>query len=493
MTRACRIVLAVALIALALPPAAPARARLSTLRVEAPHIVDRQGRIVILHGVNVVYKRPPYHPDARDDAPFAKSFNLADMRMLRSWGFNTIRYGLTWKGLEPERGTFDERYIDEVVRQIRVAERAGLYVLVDMHQDYYAEEFGGNGAPSWAVLDDGLRATYPVPPPFPFGYGHPAIGRAETSFWENRDGIRSEYVKAFTRVARRLAGDSRILGYDTYNEPLCEVSHSDCQYLGALSTAGPKPESVDKWLRPFHDELVPALQRADPSHIVFYEDWVTANFGFPQYMGRPPNKPWGYRNTGLSYHDYCGFPPFRLDPCERQDRDVFEESRRSAQRNDVAPLLTEFGATNNNMINESIVELADEFGVGWQYWSYKTYDDPTTAATTTEGDPAAQAIVTDDGEVKRDKLRVLARVYPARIAGRGARWGFDAAHSTFELTYRPRGRAETLVSIPTTVHYPRGYRASVRGGRVVSQPGASPLRVRARRGAREVRVEVVPD
>ena len=61
-----------------------------------------------------------------------------------------------------------------------------------MHQDLWSERFGGEGAPDWATLDDGQPF---VPTPFPYAYLQPAVGRSFTSFWSNRDGIRSEYVR----------------------------------------------------------------------------------------------------------------------------------------------------------------------------------------------------------------------------------------------------------------------------------------------------------
>jgi hypothetical protein len=99
--------------------------------------------------------------------------------------------------------------------------------------------------------------------------------------------------------------------------------------------------------------------------------------------------------------------------------------------------------------------------------------------------------------VKDAKLRVLARVYPARIAGRAAKWDFEAANSSFQMTYKPRGRAarrgaSTVISIPRPVHYPGGYVARITGGRRVSRPNARSLRVKGNVGADEVRIAVQP-
>ena len=68
-----RTLIAAALIALALPGGAAAQ---RALKVSGGRIVDDRGRQVILHGVNVVYKRPPYYPAA--SGPVANTFTRTD-------------------------------------------------------------------------------------------------------------------------------------------------------------------------------------------------------------------------------------------------------------------------------------------------------------------------------------------------------------------------------------------------------------------------------
>ena len=47
-------------------------------------ITDAKGRVVILHGVNMVYKRPPYYPAAA-------GFGADDAAFLQRNGFNAVR------------------------------------------------------------------------------------------------------------------------------------------------------------------------------------------------------------------------------------------------------------------------------------------------------------------------------------------------------------------------------------------------------------------
>ena len=49
---------------------------------------------MILHGFNMVYKRGSYRPE---DTGFGRD----DARFLQRYGFNTVRLGIIYKGLDP--------------------------------------------------------------------------------------------------------------------------------------------------------------------------------------------------------------------------------------------------------------------------------------------------------------------------------------------------------------------------------------------------------
>src|SRR4029453_17167778 len=116
---------------------------------------------------------------------------------------------------------------------------------------------------------------------------------------------------------------------------------------------------------------------------------------------------------GLSYHVYCG-QPVHADPCPQQETEALRNGAGNAAANHAAALVTEFGATDKLDVIGRVLDGADAVGVGWLYWQYKTYRDPTTSAAT-EG-PDAESIVTPGGAVKAAKARALARPYPMRIA-----------------------------------------------------------------------------
>ncbi len=64
---------------------------------------DKYNRTVIFHGVNVVYKVPPYVPSYNGFNP-ELSLADADIDNLVKWGFNFVRLGVMWEAVERSPG-----------------------------------------------------------------------------------------------------------------------------------------------------------------------------------------------------------------------------------------------------------------------------------------------------------------------------------------------------------------------------------------------------
>lgn len=67
-------------------------------------ITDAHGRVVIVHGIDMVYKVAPY--------PAATGFGNDDAAFLARMGFNAVRVGVIWKAVEPEPGVYDDAYVN---------------------------------------------------------------------------------------------------------------------------------------------------------------------------------------------------------------------------------------------------------------------------------------------------------------------------------------------------------------------------------------------
>ena len=444
---------------------------------------DAHGRVVVLHGVNMVAKLPPYDPGKM-------GFSDDDAAFLARQGFNTVRLGIIYKGLEPQRGRYRLAYLERIARIARMLGRHGIHVLVDFHQDLYNERFHGEGFPDWAVIDDGLPAQPDVG--FPGNYFvMPALWRAYDHFWANDAGpdgvgLQDAYARAWRVAATRLRRERAVFGYDLFNE-----TWPGSQYPTCINPAGcPVFESM---LEPFYRRVFDEIRRVDRRKLVFYETHPVFGAGADSHLGDM-----GDPRAGFSWHMYClgstiGIPGGVLGPfaCPLGVDRAFENAEKLSERTGDVLLLSEFGATDEPSELQRDVDAADRHMMSWQYWAYFNVD--PSAERPHEG------IVHDlrkppAGEnVKQEKLDVLVRPYPRAVAGTPTVWSFHAATRLFRLSYRPdaKVRAPTEVFVPTR-HYPYGYRAVVAGGRVTSRPNAALLEIRARPGAPLVEVMVVP-
>ena len=459
-----------------------------------PHgrwLLDPQGRVLVLHGLNMVYKRAPYAPDA-------EGFGRDDARFLARNGFTTVRLGLVWKAVEPSPGEYDDAYLARIRRTAQLLAREGIWTLLDFHQDLFNERFQGEGAPDWAVQDEGLPAEPQAG--FPANYfGMPALNRAFDHFWADDPGpggvgLQDRYAAAWAHVASYFAETPRVLGLDVFNEPWPGSQWEQC--------ANPAGCPVfDAGLQAFTQRVIDAVRAVDRRTAVFYEPQVLFNSGSPTYV-----EPEGKR-LGFSFHDYCltadaGAGESGVQQaCGQADDLVWSNAAAHVDSSGDAPLLTEFGATDQSATLTAMVDRAAKHRTGWQYWAYCGCDDPTTT-----GPGATQALVLDPAKpprgrnVDHSKMRAIVVPHPLAVAGTPASYHFDRDSRVFEVAWstaraggpgRFAAASRTRLAVPRLV-YRQGYAVRVTGGRVVSGPGARTLVVAQSAGAHEVRVVVRP-
>jgi Cellulase (glycosyl hydrolase family 5). len=476
MRRVCALLVAAAAVLLVAqgvpPPAGAASSGLAAtgLSQSGRWITDASGRVVVLHGLNQVFKVPPYEPSA-------DGFGDDDAAFLAANGFDAVRVGVIWAAVEPQPGVYDDAYLASIASTVRTLAAHGIVSLLDFHQDLYNEAFQGEGAPAWAVQTGGL------PNPslgFPGNYlGNPAEWHAWDAFWRNAPGpdgvgLQDHYAHAWAHVAAYFAHDPAVAGYEIMNEPWpgtlgerCAVPLVGCPVFdaGALTS--------------FYRKVDAAIRAVDTTHTVYFEPNVLFTQSDAGYV-RPPAD----ARAGFAFHDYCSTLTILNNNtlCPQQDALTVGSANRYAQAHGVPPLMTEFGATTLLDNLSELVALADRNRVGWLEWAY-TGNDKTSAS------PDGQALVLDPSKpptganVLWPKLKVLAEPYPQVVAGTPTSWSFSGG--TFTLVYstaRADGHgafgagAETDVAV-TAVQYPSGYRVSVTGARVLSAPGATTLRL----------------
>ena len=184
------------------------------ISVKGDYFVDQLGRQVLLNGVNLVNKNPKQGYIGPEGAQEFESF--------KKWGFNVIRLGIIWDGLEPEPGVYNEEYLKKIDAQIELAKANELFVFLDMHQDLFSVKYS-DGAPEWATLDEGKEHitgavwsdAYLI---------SPAVQTSWDNFWANKPvsdgvGVQDRYAKAWQHVVKRYADNPTVIGVDIMNEP----------------------------------------------------------------------------------------------------------------------------------------------------------------------------------------------------------------------------------------------------------------------------------
>lgn len=109
---------------------------------------DTEGRNLIMHGVNVVYKVAPYIPDVQVFEA-QDSLSAKDIADLKAWGFNMVRLGVMWEAVETAPGVYNQTYLNEIDSLITKLGEAGIVTLVDAHQDIMSRLVCGEGMPNF--------------------------------------------------------------------------------------------------------------------------------------------------------------------------------------------------------------------------------------------------------------------------------------------------------------------------------------------------------
>ena len=276
-----------------------------------PGIYDSEGRFLILRGVN--YNVLGDYWQANPSIPTTKNYSPDDIRMMAGYGFNCIRLLFSWSRLEPQRGVYDENYIQSIKTAICDAARYHIYIVLDMHQDAWGKFIatppdsactypnkGWDGAPEWATLTDnfstctadGRRESAP------------AVYHSFQNFWDNTSGIQHACIAAWQHLVQATASYDNVLGYDLINEPSLgykEPSNGETAKMGQ-----------------YYDALIQAIRSAESAsgmeHIIFFEQAIQWK-GLEQ-LGMPAADFTTEENIVFAPHSYFeafGNTPFTIE------------------------------------------------------------------------------------------------------------------------------------------------------------------------------------
>ena len=430
-------------------------------------------------------------------------------------GFNVVRLGIEWQALEPGSGGPNqpaictpgapggtpewnqgvaEAYLNHVQATVNLLARYGIYTLLDMHQDVYNTNFRGEGAPDWAVCTDNVPIV-PKGGRWSNNYSNPTLQTAVAHFWANDvvGNLQGNFDLVWKTVAQRFRNDPWVIGYDPYNEPFSTETQTasestftgqlECFYTGSAHTgflANGEGSTLQCPAGTPANGVVPSIQSVDSHHLTFVEPdiyWVTGG-NIPSQLGPMP-----FKRIVFNFHTYCGDrSPLTGNPTDllkclqaeetsASEQDITRLGMSSAnQPSGPAIFMSEFGATTSIPLAGFDVEFAGLDELSWIYWAWKFYDDPTGSS--------AEGLVQPDGSYS-PIVGVLSRTYPQAVAGDPNSVIFNPFTGAFNMVYAPTVAAHgvTTVDVAASQHYPAGWCAAVKNGRITSKPGAQHLTV----------------
>lgn len=449
------------------------------VRSDRTRLRDDAGRVVVLRGVNARVEGvfDVSFDDGRAPLEEIPAFGADDARRMRELGFGVLRLPINWSGVEPERGRYDDAYVERVAEVVALCAAARIHVLIDFHQDAWSKEIGEDGAPLWAIH----------PPPTellggPLGDTLAArrasmqVLEAFDSFFVDDDDdpederLQAAFAAMAAHVALRFADEPWVVGYDLFNEP----------------------STPDHYLVPFHARVTAAIRSVDTRHLIFFEPDVGR-----QLFERAPlaEAPFPDPSGVYAPHIYTlsfGDPGNELARVDDSRLAPNIEAAAAEARSFEAPLFVgEWGigptATRNADYIALTYDLFDRFLAGAAVWLWK------------ERSQGSWGFFDFDGGawVERDAVRSAhARVYAERIAGEPIAMRYDAASRRFELRYV--GLAEPVphvVYVPAPPDFPAAFEVRCDDAIVTPTPARDPATGRIELlcpGAGEHVVTVVP-
>lgn len=469
--------------------------------------VDGSGRTRLFHGVNVVFKQPPFLPDSDKWDPYL-SFSQRDAEDLRLWGFNMIRLGVLWAGTFPSGPDRpDPAYMEAVSRIVSLCAAEGIYVIVDLHTDSLSRRFCGNGFPDWAI-DVALNSSHfsrpdggfpaPVADPdtfFPHGscsgeacppawqdnalaanaitavevaavnadlypnltacLDHPdffdfnwayANTYSVEALYRNTSGLWNGFGTHWRSVAQTLRDHPNILMYELLNEPLPgNIYKYKIPYHYWINA----PAEERDLQGPLYRDAARRIREVDPRHIICFEP-IVWNF-WPAIT--EPLVADGLDREAVCWHSYwhlihhSGRPYYEL---------AFAAMGQTLRARGGGSFLTEYGSVGNTSFElvdiRRVQEVADSHLSSRAYWQYKNYKDITSSGG------LDRLSFYPHGELQSEKLNALATPYAQATGGRLHSMSFDLDTSVFNMEFTGAPANHTSIHLgPPQVHYPHGF------------------------------------
>lgn len=461
-----------------------------TIRIDpsSKTFIDSISRTRIFHGVNAVFKIAPWHPDTKG-FDSNNTLSIDDAKLLRSYGFNIVRLGVMWPGMEPgNEGSYNETYLDACEEIVDNLASEGIYVILDLHQDLWHRKYCGEGVPDYVQskcsksFENKRKKSFPAPVAKADSYpideeGNPALDSCLSKFfasyymteevssafqclYDNEGSLWSSLGKVWQKIASRFKTKTSVLGYELINEPWMGDIYKHPSLL--------VPGNTEKdYLQPMYQFLNTMIREVDDQKIIFFEG-LTIDYWPSGFNQAPGDSSYNDRQS-LAYHIYCLPDPNKAEAllCSGANDEFFQMRKKDSERLGVATIMTEFGATMalKGALHDldSLAKQSDKHQQSWMYWQYKYFHDITTST------PVGESLFNNDGTPAVEKLSILTRPYPSAIAGSLSSYSFDTkeglklSYSLLKKLPSNQEAATSVINMNKAMHFPQGLSISVTG------------------------------
>jgi endoglycosylceramidase len=436
---------------------------LGWIRAENGRMMDEYGRQWLFRGVNAKYEYlfDVLFSDGRTRNEMLGEFDeKLDPPETARLGFNFVRLCITWSGLEPTEGTFSQSYLELLDKVVSEYEKAGVYVLLDFHEDGFSKEVGEDGAPLWAILPP--PAELLSGPLWPEGGLQCPCGNLDQrrisktvmdafqSFFTNTENIQDRFMPAWKLVAQRYGNRRGVAGFEAMNEPM--VSH----VTGGMQL-----------LDDFHVKAAAALRTVNPRHAYWLEpEVVTRNWTCEAPRRAKPFPDANVVYTPHLYPHLClGFPEsHNYEDWTKNLAATFNSMIAEGNSYGAAVVLGEWSV---GLVSESdfpymdaFHTMADQRNIGLARWYWRGHSaDPECGGS---GTTYCYRTKDNTWAIMQPGTDHFSRPFPLAVPGRLVKNEFDRV-ATLAFAFEAKGgEAAPLVYIPAH-RYPAGFNVLVDG------------------------------
>jgi len=415
------------------------------IRAEDGVLLDRQGRQVLLRGLNARVNGlfDVTFDDGRVALEEIPTFTGEDCKfMAAELGFNLLRLPVNWSGVEPRKGQYNQAYLKKAEQLITACHPHGIFTIVDLHQDAWSKEIGEDGAPLWAI----------VPPPTKLLQGplkdldqrrlSSQVLAAFASFFDNKQGLQDAYSAMAVTLARALAHLPGFVGLELMNEPVL---------FGG-----------DHKLDAFHRKVGEALREALPGLSIYFEPNSLRNMT----DDAPVRTPYPLKNSVYAPHIYTGvFTGNWKSGDVARIRSSVQKAQKEAAAHKAPLWIGEFGNDPGKALGRewitAALSLFDEARASWAFWLYEEHSQGSWGFFDTGAGHTR-------GKLRKDLVKIMARPFPARLAGRLKSMAWDAASRTLTVKMERPLKVRHLFTVPGKT-YPSGAKVTCDGKAVTTE------------------------